>query len=129
MRTSAYNMILNKYEYFLKETVCSLLYQTNLINTWPYLHIYIKSYNTQYPMDYIYICTQRGFKYTNYGKWMPLQKILYYRILLIWFLIKKTTLCVLHMNNKCLCNYLKTFTSSNKEIFLKCDSEMLWGIN
>jgi hypothetical protein len=92
MRTSAYHMILNKYEYFLKETVCSLLYQTNLKNTWPYLHISIKSYNTQYAMDYIYICTQRGFKYTNYGKWMPLQKIMYYRILLIWFLIQKNNL-------------------------------------
>ena len=38
---------------------------------------------------------------------------------------KKTTLCVFHMNNKCLCNYLKKFTSLNKEIFLKCDSEIL----
>jgi hypothetical protein len=35
------------------ETVCSLLYQTNHIKTRPYLHIYIKSYNTQHEMDYI----------------------------------------------------------------------------
>jgi hypothetical protein len=46
-------MILNEYKYILKETVCNLLYQTNHIKTWPYSHIYIKSYNTQYEMDYI----------------------------------------------------------------------------
>jgi len=44
----------DEYEYFLNETVCSLLYQTSHIKTWPYLHIYIKCYNSQYAKDYLF---------------------------------------------------------------------------
>ncbi len=32
---------------------------------------------------------------------------------------------VFYMNIKCLCNYLKKQNSFNKEISLRCDSEML----
>jgi len=38
MRTFTFDLIINKYEFIYKETVCSLLYQTNHIKTWPYSH-------------------------------------------------------------------------------------------